>query len=300
MKKLFAILLSTALLLCACGKKTDDKKTATDTDTDTSIEMPSTDSVVDNGEIDTQTATEPDILPANASLLDEIEKLSREKIGYGCGIDVDENNRSVGAQMMQSDYGEYDAYFISEPDNCIYLTFDEGYENGYTSQILDVLKQKGVTATFFVTLDYAEKNGDLIKRMIDGGHTVGNHTVNHPSMPTLSVSEMQDEINGLGSYIKEKFGYEMSTFRPPMGEFSEQSLAVTKSLGYKSVFWSFAYKDWLTDDQPNPDEAYERVIKATHDGAIYLLHAVSSTNTSILGAVIDYWKSMGYTVKAFS
>ena len=294
MKKLIAILLCTGVLLCACGEKSNEKNrnTETDADTDTLIESITS-------EVDTATATEPEIMPANAEISQEVEKLSREKIGYGCGTEVDENNRTVGAKMMQEDYGKYDAFFINEPDGCIYLTFDEGYENGYTAKILDILKEKGVSATFFVTKDYAEKNKDLIKRMISEGHIVGNHTVTHPSMPELTPSEMIEEINGLGSYIEENFGYKMTTFRPPMGEFSEQSLAVTKALGYKSVFWSFAYKDWLTDDQPDENYAYERITSATHDGAIYLLHAVSSTNTAVLGRVIDYWRSQGLTVRAF-
>lgn len=286
MKRIILILVSASLFLCACGKKSGGTPKKIDTDIITS-------------DIDTATATEPEILPANAEIANEIESLSREKIGYGCGTQVDEKNRTTGAIMMQDDYGKYDAFFINEPDSCIYLTFDEGYENGYTAKILDVLKEKNVTATFFVTMDYAKKNNDLIKRMIQEGHTVGNHTVNHPSMPELSTDEMLQEICGLDEYINENFGYKMTTFRPPMGEFSEQSLAVTQSLGYKSIFWSFAYKDWLTDDQPSEEYAYERITSATHDGAIYLLHAVSSANTAVLGRVIDFWQDAGYTVKAF-
>ena len=226
-------------------------------------------------------------------------ELSSEKRCYGVGNDVNEENRPVGAQMMQDDYGSYDAYFISQDDKCVYLTFDEGYENGYTEKILDTLKEKQVSATFFVTYDYAKRNPELIKRMLEEGHTVGNHSWSHPSMPDLSVEEARKEITLLHDYMKEKFSCEMTLFRPPMGEFSEQSLAVAKELGYKSVFWSFAYRDWETDNQMGADAAYEQITSRTHSGEIALLHAVSKDNAEILGRVIDYWQSKGLTVKAF-
>ena len=289
---IFILAVCFSLTLVGCNRQNDKNK---DTDTDTQTVTDDTDT-----QKSTTSTEAPIVMPTNAELSEKFESLNREKIGYGCGVDYDNNNRSVGAQMMQDDYGQYDAYFINEADNCIYLTFDEGYENGYTSKILDTLKEKAVTATFYVTYDYASKNADIIKRMIAEGHTVGNHSYNHPSIPTLAVEDMVTEIRGLNEYIKEKFNYEMKTFRPPMGEFSEQSLAVTKQLGLKSVFWSFAYKDWETDNQPDTKEAYDKITSASHSGAIYLLHAVSSTNATILGDVIDYWKSKGYTVKAFS
>lgn len=289
MKKIIVLLLTFCILLCACGKKDKEKNGAKESETDTD-----TDTVSVVSDIDTATFSEPEIMPANATF----DNLSNEKICFGCGTEVDENNRTVGAVSMQEEYGEHDALFIGEPTSCIYLTFDEGYENGYTSQILDTLKDKGVSATFFVTLDYVKKNKDLITRMINEGHVVGNHTCSHPSMPDLTVEEMTDEIMGLENYVYENFGYKMTTFRPPMGEFSERSLALTQSLGYETVLWSFAYKDWLTDDQPECDYAYDRITSATHDGAVYLLHAVSSTNTSVLGSVIEYWRESGYEIKA--
>ena len=304
MKRLFIFALLALILLnfSACGNR--DNKKNNDTDnvgvrTDNDTEKGSVTDDTDN-QVTVTTTTEPAVLLANAQIKSQVETLDREKIGYGCGTDYDSNNRSVGAQMMQDEYGEFEAYFINEPDNCIYLTFDEGYENGYTPQILDILKEKGVTATFFVTYDYASRNPDLIKRMIDEGHIVGNHSYTHPSMPELTVEDMVTEIKGLSEYIKDKFGYEMTTFRPPMGEFSQQSLGVAKALGYKSVFWSFAYKDWETENQPDLEDAYNKITSASHSGAIYLLHAVSSTNTAILGSVIEYWQDNGYTVKAFS
>ena len=131
--------------------------------------------------------------------------------------------------------------------------------------------------------------------MISEGHVVGNHSWSHPSMPTVTLNSAKDEILKLHDYVKMNFGYEMSLFRPPMGEFSERTLALTQQLGYKSVFWSYAYKDWDPDAQIGAESAYQKVTKAEHEGAIYLLHAVSKDNAEILGRVIDNMKEKGYS-----
>ena len=177
----------------------------------------------------------------------------------------------------------------------IHLTFDAGYENGCTTEILDTLKEKNVKALFFVTYDYCKTNDELVQRMIDDGHIVGNHTYTHPSMPDCSESEMIEEVMALHDYVAEKFGYNMCYFRFPKGEFSEKSLDTVKSLGYTSVFWSFAYSDWDTNAQPDPAAALQKIKESTHSG-IYLLHAVSETNAQILGEVIDYWQNEGYNI----
>jgi peptidoglycan-N-acetylmuramic acid deacetylase len=233
---------------------------------------------------------------AKAVTLDDISSLNNEKKGYGQGKEVDSANRPTGATMLQSKYGKYDAIFIAPAEKNICLTFDEGYENGYTAKILDVLKQKECSAVFFVTMDYVKRNPELIKRMIDEGHVVGNHTVHHPSMPTITIEKAKNEIQELHDYVEKEFGYKMTLFRPPMGEYSERTLAITQKLGYKTIFWSFAYEDWKTDNQPDKATALKKIKSCTHDGAIYLLHAVSSTNTAILGDAIDYWRSEGYKV----
>lgn len=222
------------------------------------------------------------------------------KIGYGQGREVDDKNRPVGALTAQERYGGLGGVFIGDDeDKTIYLTFDEGYENGYTADILDTLKQKQVTATFYVTMDYVGKNPYLIRRMIDEGHEVGNHTCSHPSLPDISDDEFFEELNRLEQHIKDNFGgYTTATLRPPMGEFSERTLELAQNMGYKTVLWSFAYNDWNVDSQPNPDEAFKRITEATHNGAVYLLHAVSKTNTEILPRVIDYWLDNGYSVKS--
>lgn len=225
--------------------------------------------------------------------------LDTTKLGWGPGGPVDENNRPDGATVYQEKYGQYAADFIRENNQNIYLTFDEGYENGYTDDILDTLKEKGVQAVFFVTMPYVQSEPELVQRMIDEGHIVGNHSVNHPSFPEISLEECQQEIMELHDYVKENFGYEMSLFRFPMGEFSEADLKVVQDLGYRSVFWSFAYRDWLVDEQPDPQEAIATIEDKCHPGAIYLLHAVSETNAQILGQVIDDLRGEGYVFCAY-
>ena len=157
--------------------------------------------------------------------------LDTTKLGWGPGGPVDENNRPDGATVYQEKYGQYAADFIRENNQNIYLTFDEGYENGYTDDILDTLQEKGVRAVFFVTMPYVQSEPELVQRMIDEGHIVGNHSVNHPSFPDLSAEECRQEIMELHDYVKENFGYEMSLFRFPMGEFSEADLKVAACSG---------------------------------------------------------------------
>lgn len=224
----------------------------------------------------------------------ELETLDNTKQGWGQGKQVDNDNRPLSCMKFQDKYGKYDAIFIKDNTQKIYLTFDQGYENGYTSKILDVLKEKKVTAVFFVTYDYVKRNPELIKRIIDEGHVVGNHSYTHSSMPTLSLSKASIEITTLHDYVKEKFDYTMTLFRPPMGEFSERILALTQSHGYKSIFWSFAYVDWDTRRQMGADKAYKKVVSSLHNGAVYLLHAVSKDNAEILGSFIDEAVKEGY------
>lgn len=227
----------------------------------------------------------------------DLSAYSDKKVAYGMGVDTDSENRPLGAVQAQNQYGEQGALFIGEAENKrLWLTFDEGYENGCTSEILDTLKENNVKAVFFVTYDYAEKNPELVRRMIDEGHTVGNHTYSHPSLPECSDEKIYDELSKLHKYISDNFGYEMYVMRPPKGEFSEKVLAAARDLGYTTVLWSFAYQDWLTDNQPSPEFAYNKITSKTHNGAVYLLHAVSETNTKVLPDVIKFWKNSGYLI----
>ena len=239
--------------------------------------------------------TESSVIAAMSTDFSQIGAHDAEKKGWGPGGPTDKQGRPDGAMIYQEKYGEYDAFFIGpSAGNKIYLTFDEGYENGYTAKILDTLKAKNVRAVFFLTLPYAQSEPQLIKRMIDEGHTVGNHSSAHKSFPDLPLMEAAKDIVRLHEYMKENFGYEMALFRPPMGEFSEQTLALAQSLGYKTVFWSFAYRDWLVDEQPLTAEALTKALSLSHPGAIYLLHAVSQTNAEILDEYIDNMRTKGY------
>ena len=218
-------------------------------------------------------------------------------IGWGLGKERDSLDRPIDALNAQKQYGQYSSLFIDDSgEKTVYLTFDEGYENGYTSNILDALKKAGVKAVFFVTYDYCVSAPDLVERMIAEGHTVGNHSYSHPSFPQCSEDEVKDEVMLLHDYVKENFDYEMTLFRFPKGEFSEKTLSQLHSMGYTSVFWSFAYVDWNADAQTDAKEAFDTITSATHSGGIYLLHAVSKANADCLGDVIDYWKNNGYTV----
>lgn len=216
------------------------------------------------------------------------------KIGYGQGTEMDGDNRPLGAAQFNSSYSGLDAFALSDEKDRIILTFDQGYENGYTSKILDTLKEKGVHAVFFLTGDYAKKEPELVKRMIAEGHVLGNHGMTHASLPELSEDKAKEEIMSLHEYVRNNYGYEMQYFRCPCGEYSEAALETVKSCGYKTVFWSYAYVDWKTDSQPDPSEALEKLVRSAHSGEILLLHSVSSTNAQILGDVIDRLRAEGF------
>ena len=186
----------------------------------------------------------------------------------------------------------------NKEEKVIYLTFDNGYEAGYTSQILDTLKQNEVTAAFFITAHYLNTASDIVQRMINEGHIVGNHTVNHKSMPEITDEEIKDEVMELHQSVYEKFGYEMKYIRPPKGEFSERSLITTNKLGYKHVMWSFAYVDWEEKNQPNAEKATKTILDNLHNGEIMLLHGNSKTNCEILDRIIKEIKAQGYEIKS--
>ncbi len=225
----------------------------------------------------------------------DISTLSPNKICWGQGTNFDSLNRPQDAVTSQEKYCDLGGNFVDiSGEKVIYLTFDEGYENGYTNDILDTLKKKNVKATFFITGDYAKREGEIVQRMIDEGHTVGNHTWKHYSMPEKSQEVCRDEIKQLHDYVKENYNYTMTVLRPPMGEFSEQTLALASEMGYKTYLWSFAYKDWDPNSQSDQTAALKKLNERLHCGAIYLLHAVSPTNAKILGDFIDYAEGQGY------
>lgn len=231
------------------------------------------------------------------SYLSNIPALSNESGGCGFSAANGRDSKNVPNDMYWyvKKYGKYNADFLQDTSkNVIYLTMDEGYEAGYTPTILDTLKEKNVKAVFFVTKQFIDSDPELIQRMIDEGHIIGNHTVSHKQMPTLTLDQQKEEILTINNRIKEQFGYDVKLFRFPEGEFSEQSLALVESLGMKSVFWSFSHKDFNTDAQPDPATSLQKCLDEVHPGAIYLLHAVSSTNTQILGDFIDGVRAKGF------
>lgn len=228
--------------------------------------------------------------------------LSNKKYGFSFGIaeNGQPHPQSIANQKKFDSFKNVDALALDTKtdEKVMYLTFDNGYEyKNLTADILDTLKLKNVKATFFITLSYAKNNNALVKRMIDEGHIVGNHSANHPSFPALTRKQMAEEIAELDYYLRTNFSYTSPYFRFPAGEYSENALELVTSLGYKSVFWSVAYSDWDTSKQKGTDYAYSTVTSRFHSGAVILLHAVSKDNTKALGKIIDKAKKEGYTFK---
>ena len=196
---------------------------------------------------------------------------------------------------------EYDAAFVGDTTRpVLYLTFDAGYENGCTEKILDVLKKHQVPAAFFLVGNYIEKNGDLVRRMVEEGHIVGNHTLHHPDMSKLTDKEaFTRELQGLEEIYRSTTGEALPKYyRPPQGLYSQENLAMAQDLGYKTVFWSLAYADWDNNDQPTAEEAFQKLLPRTHNGAVILLHSTSQTNAQILDELLTRWKEMGYAFQS--
>ena len=197
-----------------------------------------------------------------------------------------------------ADLAQYDAYYLGDTSKkVIYLTFDCGYENGYTEKILDALKKHQAPAAFFVVGNMIETAPDIICRMVEEGHIVGNHTYHHPDMSAISEqAAFQKELDELAALFQETTGQELPKFyRPPQGKYSEENLKQAQALGYKTILWSLAYVDWYVDDQPTAEQAYAKLLPRIHDGAIVLLHSPSKTNADILDDLLTKWEDMGYT-----
>ena len=196
------------------------------------------------------------------------------------------------------DLAKYDAYYLGDTSQkVIYLTFDCGYENGYTEQILDALKKHNAPAAFFVVGNMIETAPDIVRRMASEGHIVGNHTYHHPNMSAITdQAAFQKELDSLAALYKETVGEDLPMYyRPPQGKYSTENLKQAQALGYKTVFWSLAYVDWYVDKQPTAEQAYAKLLPRIHDGAIVLLHSTSRTNAEILDDLLTKWEDMGYT-----
>jgi len=207
-----------------------------------------------------------------------------------------EGSAPIGPANAQT-LAKYDAAYLGDTaEKVIYLTFDAGYENGCTGRILDTLKAHRVPAAFFLVGNYMEKNADLVRRMVEEGHIVGNHTMHHHDMSKLSDrSAFSNELTELETCFKEITGKELPKYyRPPQGIYSEENLRMAQELGYKTVFWSLAYVDWLNNDQPSKEEAFNKLLPRTHNGAVVLLHSTSSTNAELLDELLTKWEEAGY------
>ena len=199
---------------------------------------------------------------------------------------------TVSSQVLR----QYDAAYVGADEPVIYLTFDAGYESGQTEKILDVLKAHRVPAAFFVVGNYLENEPALVRRMAQEGHIVGNHTYHHYDMSKISDREtFQGELQAVEDAYREITGEEMPRYyRPPQGIYSEENLKMAREMGYRTVFWSLAYVDWLQDDQPTAEEAFSKLIPRIHNGAVVLLHSTSSTNAEILDELLTRWEELGY------
>lgn len=224
--------------------------------------------------------------------------LSNKKIEWGIQRKNNHEQPNLGAKNKEL-INKYNGLAIGNPENkFIYLTFDLGYEAGHTAKILDALKENNVQGVFFITAHYVNTQPELVQRMIDEGHIVGNHTVNHPSMPSLTDEKLKEEVMKLHQVVYEKFEYEMKYLRPPKGEYSERTLSLCKKLGYKTVMWSFGYVDWDEKKQPSEEEAMDKIISNLHNGEIMLLHATSKTNADIMDKMIKKVREEGYEFRS--
>ena len=226
----------------------------------------------------------------------ETAAVAYEAGNWGLGFGA-EGTQPTG-NATSAELAQYDAHYVGDPSGkVLYLTFDCGYENGYTPAILDALEKHNVKAAFFVVGNYLETSPDLVKRMVEEGHIVGNHTYHHPDMSQISdPAAFQEEITSLEKKYQEITGLEMQKFyRPPQGKYSESNLKMAQELGYQTVFWSLAYVDWYVDQQPTQEEAYAKLLPRIHPGAVVLLHSTSKTNAEILDDLLTKWEQEGYT-----
>ncbi len=213
------------------------------------------------------------------------------------GLHFSQEGQAPSGPASQKQLQEYDAAYLGNTrEKVLYLTFDAGYENGCTAQILDVLKKHEVPAAFFLVGHYMETNADLVRRMVDEGHIVGNHTMHHYDMSKLTdKAAFQKELQDLETLFQQVTGKALPKYyRPPQGTYSEDNLKMAQELGYKTVFWSLAYVDWNQNKQPTRDYALGKLLPRTHNGAVILLHSTSTTNAQILDELLTKWKAQGY------
>ena len=214
------------------------------------------------------------------------------------GLSFPREGEAPTGNASAAELEKYSAVYLGDPgEKVIYLTFDAGYENGCTAKILDTLAEQEVPAAFFLVGNYLEQNPDLVKRMQAEGHTVANHTYHHYDMSKIrDFQSFQTEITSLEQAYEQLIGQPLPRlYRPPQGKYSAENLQFAKKLGYHTFFWSLAYVDWYVDDQPTPEQAFNKLLPRMHNGAILLLHSTSSTNAQILDELLTRLKEQGYT-----
>jgi peptidoglycan-N-acetylmuramic acid deacetylase len=226
------------------------------------------------------------------------ERITAAATADNWGLSFQQEGQPPIGNATAAQLAAYDAYYLGDTTKkVIYLTFDAGFENGYTPAILDTLKKHNVQAAFFVVGHYLETAPDLVKRMVAEGHVVGNHTYHHPDMSAIrDQAAFAKELTQTEALYREIVGKDMpKLYRPPQGKYSVENLKAAQQLGYKTLFWSLAYVDWYQDKQPTPQQAFDKLIPRIHNGAVVLLHSTSATNAQILDELLTKWEQMGYT-----
>ena len=298
MKKSISLILILALLLCSCTREeiNEKEKLSAPQEKITSYTMNKTLYGTKNENSSLLTKLDPLPVIDGFSYNSARTDLKTDKISHSYGVaeNSEPHEISVASQKF-FDENNFNALTVDlNTQNHVYLTFDVGYDNGYTEIILDILKEKNVKAAFFCTVDEMKSNPRAVARMINEGHIVGNHTENHPATDELEPEEIINEVLGFDNYIRTNFGYSSPYFRFPKGEYSEKALDVINSMGYMCVFWSLAYADWDTENQKGREYAIKTVTERIHPGAVILLHAVSRDNAEALAEIIDNIRNSGY------
>ncbi len=304
-----------AALLAGCGtsapqtdEQTAPQKETAETDTvssgdDESAELPEDELLA---EAEEETAEEPEEdspLAVATDVKTPPEGWKLELASEDWGLSFGESGTQPAGNAPAEDLAWYDSYYVgSDDEKVIYLTFDCGYENGNTEPILEALKKHNAPATFFVVGHFLETAPDLVKRMVEEGHCVGNHTYHHLDMSSISDMEsFQKEMDDVASLFQEITGTELSPYyRPPQGKCNEENLKMAQKLGYCTIFWSLAHVDWNQDSQPSHEEAFSKLTSRIHPGAVVLLHNTSKTNGEILDELLTKWEEMGYSFKPLS
>ncbi|MBQ4626461.1 MAG: polysaccharide deacetylase family protein [Clostridia bacterium] len=295
MKKTIILLTCTLLFLTGCtGRMTLEEYDAN---------APAT--VEDTGRKTTSPYTGFDLLPQREFDVPDPENarnIPTKKIEHSYGIARNGVVHDISAQAQK--FFETKSYkalcYDTSGKKVLYLTFDCGWENGYTEKVLDILDEKDVPAAFFCTLDHIEAEPELIGRMINNGHIVGNHSAKHKNFAEISRKDMANEILTCDNYLRKNFGYTSPFFRFPEGAYNENALDLVQSMGYTSVFWSCSYADWDVENTKGAEYAFETVTSRLHPGAVILLHSVSPDNAAALGDIIEFARANGYEFRSLN